>query len=125
VLQANAIKRTALPTLTNRVLDQLVKGCQLAINSAVLLAKENRQLQGENKRQKKKRAKRRAFIATRGVLTIQEGLDRSQVTNIVPESRCEVLVKLAHTSTGPKDHNVLLRTCLTPYKYYTSSSAVT
>jgi hypothetical protein len=87
VLQANAIKRTVLPTPTNRALDQLVKGCQLAINSAVLLAEENRQLQGENKRQKKKRAKRRAFIATGGVLTIQEGLDRSQATNTVPESR--------------------------------------
>jgi hypothetical protein len=87
VLQANAMKRTALPTPTNRALDQLVKGCQLAMNSAVLLAEENRQLRDENKRQKKKRAKRRAFIATGGVLTIQEGLDRSQVTNTVPESR--------------------------------------
>lgn len=86
VLQANAMKRTALPTPTNRALDQLVKGCQLAMNSAVLLAEENRQLRGENERQKKKRAKRRAFIATGGVLTIQEGLDRSQATNIVPES---------------------------------------
>jgi hypothetical protein len=28
---------------------------------------------------------------------------------------------LAHTPTGPKDYNVLiLRTCLIPYKYYTS-----
>jgi hypothetical protein len=87
VLQANAMKRTALPTPTNRALDQLVKGCQLAMNSAVLLAEENRQLHSENKRQKKKRAKRRAFIATGGVLTLQEGLDRSQATNIVPESR--------------------------------------
>jgi hypothetical protein len=57
------------------------------MNSTVLLAEENRQLQDENKRQKKKRAKRRAFIATGGILTIQEGLDRSQVTNIVLESR--------------------------------------
>jgi hypothetical protein len=31
------------------------------MNSAVLLAEENRQLRSENKRQKKKRAKRRAF----------------------------------------------------------------
>jgi hypothetical protein len=61
VLQANAMKRTVLPTPTNRALDQLVKGCQLAMNSAVLLAEENRQLRGENERQKKKRAKRRAL----------------------------------------------------------------
>jgi len=85
-LQANAIERTALPTPTNRALNQLVKGCQLAMNSAVLLAEENRQLRHENKRQKKKRAKKRAFVATGGVLTMQEGLDRSQATNIVPES---------------------------------------
>jgi hypothetical protein len=86
-LQANAIRRiVALPTPTNRALDQLIKGCQLAMNSAVILAEENRQLQHENKRQKRKRAKKRAFIATGGILTVQEGLDRSQDTNIVPES---------------------------------------
>ena len=75
--------------LINRALDQLVKGCQLAMNSAVLLAEENRQLRHENERQKKKRAKKRTFIATGGVLTNQEGIarqHRSQVTNIVPES---------------------------------------
>ena len=69
-LQANAIKHTALPTPTNRALDQLIKGCQLAMNSAVLLAQENRQLWHENTRQKKKRAKKRTFIARGGVLTI-------------------------------------------------------
>ena len=58
----------------------------MAMNSAVLLAEENRQLRSENERQKRKRAKKRAFIATRGVLTIQEGRDLSQNTNIVPES---------------------------------------
>jgi hypothetical protein len=88
-LQANAIKRTALPTPTNRALDQLVKGCQLAMNSAVLLAEENRQLRHENERQKKKRAKKRTFIGNGGVLTMEEGIarqDKSQVTNTVPES---------------------------------------
>jgi hypothetical protein len=52
------------------------------MNSAVLLAEENRQLRSENKRQKKKRA----FIATGGVLTIQEGRDLSQNANIVLQS---------------------------------------
>ena len=68
--QAKAIKTAYLTTPTNQALDQLVKGCQLAINSAVLLAKENRQLQRENTRQKKKRAKKKAYIATGGVLTL-------------------------------------------------------
>jgi hypothetical protein len=93
-LQAKGIRdnfqRVAcLPTPTNRALNQLVKGCQLAMNSAVLLAEENRQLQHENKRQKRKRAKKRAFIATGGVLTIQEGCDLSQNANIVPDSGVE------------------------------------
>jgi hypothetical protein len=46
------------------------------MNSAVLLAEENRQLRHENERQKKKRAKERTFIGTGGVLTIQDGIAR-------------------------------------------------
>jgi hypothetical protein len=42
----------------------------MAIHSAVLLAKENKQLWIENERQKKKQAKRRTYIAIRGVLTV-------------------------------------------------------
>jgi ureidoglycolate hydrolase len=57
----------------------------MAMNSTVLLVEENRQLRHENKRQKKKRAKKRAFIATGGILTIQEGINHGPVTNIVPE----------------------------------------
>jgi hypothetical protein len=41
------------PSPTDLALNQLVKGCQMAINSAILLAEENRQLQAENERQKK------------------------------------------------------------------------
>ena len=38
----------SLPSPTNLVLNQLVKGCQMAMNSTILLAKENRQLHIEN-----------------------------------------------------------------------------
>jgi hypothetical protein len=86
-LQAKAIQNNAaLPTPENQALNQLVKGCQLAMNSAVLLAEENRQLRRENERQKKKRAQKKTFIARGGVLTIQEGRDLSQNATIVPES---------------------------------------
>ena len=86
-LQARAIQNNAvLPTPENRALNQLVKGCQLAMHSAVLLAEENKQLRSENKRQKRKRSKKRAFIATGGILTVQEGRDLSQNANIAPES---------------------------------------
>ena len=57
------------------------------IHNAVLLAEENRQLQAANKRQKKKRARRREYIATRGVLIVQEGLNRSQIDRMEPEDR--------------------------------------
>ena len=86
-LQSKAIKdyikrRTrSPPSPTNLALNQLVKSCEIAMNSVVLLAKENRQLHIENQRQKKKRAKRRSYIATSGVLTVQEGLDLLQTTN--------------------------------------------
>ena len=49
----------------------------MAMNSAMILAEENRQLRAKNQWQKKKRAKRRSYIAIGGVLTVQEGLDLS------------------------------------------------
>lgn len=67
------------PSPTYIVLDQLVKGCQMAMHNAVLLSEENRQLRTENARQKKKKTKRRAYIATGGILTGQEGIERSRI----------------------------------------------
>jgi len=52
----------------------------MAMNSATILAEENRQLRAINAKQVKKRAKRRTFIATGGTLTIQEGLALSEPT---------------------------------------------
>jgi hypothetical protein len=52
----------------------------MAMNSAILLAEENRQLRAINAKQVKKRAKRRTYIATSGTLTIQEGLELSEPT---------------------------------------------
>src|SRR5450432_391359 len=75
-LQSKAIKdylkrcTKSLPSPTEAALDQLVKGCEMAMNSAILLVEENRQLRAVNAKQVKKRAKRRTYIATSGVLTI-------------------------------------------------------
>jgi hypothetical protein len=77
----------------------------MAMNSAVLLAEENRQLRHENERQKKKRAKKRTFIATGGVLTNQEGIarqHRSQVTNTVPEREVVTEEAIVKTHAPPK-----------------------
>jgi hypothetical protein len=86
-LQARAIQNNAvLPTPENRALHQLVKAGQLAMNNAALLEEENRQLRHEAERQKRKKAKKRTFIAKGGVLTVQEGRDLSQNATIVVES---------------------------------------
>jgi hypothetical protein len=75
------------------------------MNSTVLLAEENRQLHYKNKRQKKKRAKKRTFIATRGVLTNQKGITRqyrSQVTNTVLEREVVTVEATVKTHVLPK-----------------------
>ena len=48
----------------------------MAMSSAVLLASENEKLRIENQRQKKKRAKKRTYIARGGVLLGVEGASR-------------------------------------------------
>jgi hypothetical protein len=66
------------PSPTEQALTQLVKGCEMAMLSAVLLASENERLRIENQRQKRKRAKRRTYIARGGVLLVVEGASRAQ-----------------------------------------------
>ena len=52
----------------------------MAMSSAVLLASENENLRMENRRQKRKRAQRRTYIARGGVLSGAEGASRAQAT---------------------------------------------
>jgi len=63
---------------TDQALHYLVKGCQLAMHGAALLANENNQLRTENQRQKKKRERRRSYIARGGILTAAEGLQLAE-----------------------------------------------
>src|SRR5450432_1389733 len=77
-LQTKAIKdylqhAKSPPSPLEAALDQLVKGCAMLMNSAILLTEEVRQLRAVNAKQVKKRAKKRRFIAHGGCLTIQEG----------------------------------------------------
>ena len=69
-------------SLTRQALSQLVKGCEMAMSSAVLLASENEQLRIENQRQKRKRAKKHSFIARGGVLSGAEGTSLTQASQI-------------------------------------------
>jgi hypothetical protein len=54
-------------------ISQLVKGCQLAMQSATILAEENTKLRASSQRQQQKRQQRRQYIAQGGVLQAQEG----------------------------------------------------
>src|SRR5450432_3294350 len=72
-LQLATIRR-ALSSPSELALKQLAKGCELALNNAVLMAEQIRQLSNENARQVKKRAKKRRFLTTGGTLTMQEGV---------------------------------------------------
>jgi hypothetical protein len=63
---------------TNQALNQLVKGCQIAMHNAVLLASENQELKAANQRQKKRREKPCSYIAEGGVLTVEEGIRQAE-----------------------------------------------
>ena len=58
---------------TSQAIRQLVKGCQLAINSATILAEENRKLRTASQRQRRRRDQRRQYIARGGALQAQQG----------------------------------------------------
>ena len=92
----------------------------MAMHSAVLLTDENKKLRAANERQKKKRAVRRSYIATGGVLTVQEGLDRSVIANTEPtgQSTSEVeerRIRAPRTCSMCKSLEHSARTC--PLKF--------
>ena len=58
---------------TSQAVNQLIKGCQTAMHSAVILAKENSELRTANQRRKQKQQHRRRYIAHGGVLQAQQG----------------------------------------------------
>ena len=98
---------------TKQALNQLVKGCHLAMHNAVLLADENIKLRTANQKQRQKRSKTTSAISQGGILTVQEGLVRTQSVqnggNMVGEqsvnepktrapSKCSLCSSLEHTA---------------------------
>jgi hypothetical protein len=70
------------PSPTEQALSQLVKGCEMAILSAMLLVNENEKLRMKNQRQKREGAMNCTYIAKGGILLGAEGASRVQVTPI-------------------------------------------
>ncbi|ODM20017.1 hypothetical protein SI65_05003 [Aspergillus cristatus] len=90
--QASTIKKLlkrrsdSPPTPTKSAMDQLVKGCQMAMNSATILAKENHDLRAANERQQQKRKRSNRQIAYTGGLSVQEAHGIIQSENNAQEA---------------------------------------
>jgi hypothetical protein len=68
------------PSPTDAAINQLVKGCQIAMHGAVLLADENEKLRAANERQKRKRAVKKKQISKKTTLTVAEAQGLMQNT---------------------------------------------
>jgi hypothetical protein len=84
--------------------------------NAAILASENEGLRTVNEHQKRKRAKKRSYIATETTLTVQEGVrrveERDQAANRVIEagpSEAKTRVPRRCSKCGSCDHTA--RTC--------------
>ena len=96
-LQTKAIQRLiryrtqSPPTPAIQAVNQLIKGCQLAMHNATILAAENRQLWAANKKVQKKRAKKIEFVGRGGTLTAQEVQEGRNQSVIHKEARVQVV----------------------------------
>ncbi|SLM36159.1 conserved hypothetical protein [Lasallia pustulata] len=82
---------------TEQALKRVVKGCQMAMHNAALLASEIKDLRAMNARQKRKREAPRSYIASGGVLTAEEGQERVKRARIADEA---VLDKVSARAFG-------------------------
>lgn len=60
------------PTPTNKAINQLIKGCELAMQGAVLLARQNQDLRAANAKQRQKRTRSTRQIVHEGGLSVEE-----------------------------------------------------
>jgi hypothetical protein len=93
------------PSPTERALNQLVKGCELAMNSVILLASENERLEAENMKQKRKRAIKRKYIARGGVLSVADGIsltEQEQSVQAEQQEDVEILAPIPRSRAPPR-----------------------
>jgi hypothetical protein len=106
------------PSPTGQALNQLVKGCELAMHSAILLTDEDKRLRIKNHHQKRKKLKKRSYITKGGILTgaeaqvliENEGVRRTEVVENEPTQvrqralpKCSLCQSLEHNArTCPK-----------------------
>ena len=71
LIQDRLQRQSQSPTV--QAIAQLVKGCQLAMNSGIILAEENRKLRATNYTRKQRKTRQRQYIATGGALQADQG----------------------------------------------------
>jgi hypothetical protein len=96
-LQTKAVQRLiryrtqSPPTPAIQAVNQLIKGCQIAMHNVTILVAEKRQLRATNARVQKKRAKKTVFVSRGGVLTGQEVLEGQNQPITHDEVRIQVV----------------------------------
>ncbi|USP78806.1 hypothetical protein yc1106_06231 [Curvularia clavata] len=71
---------------TSQLLRQVIKGCQIAMQSATILAEENKKLRQGSERLRQKQDQRRQYIASGGVLRVQQAQQlAAEVERVVAE----------------------------------------
>jgi hypothetical protein len=86
------------PSPTVQAINQLIKGCQMAMHNATLLAAENRKLRAANEKVRKKRQKRRTYIGKGGSLTALEAQEAQREMVIQDEVVNQVVEQPAQPS---------------------------
>ena len=90
------------PNTTDQALNKMVKGCQMAMYNAVILASEITDLRAMSARQKRKRAEPRSYIANGGVLTAEEGQRRAKKAQIDKKADSSEVSARASNRAPPK-----------------------
>jgi len=126
--QATTIKRliqrrsNSPPTPTDVALNKLVKGCEMAMQSAVLLASENQRLRAANQRQAKKRRNTKKQLTRGGTLTrleAEELLAEPEASPVVAETSTRLEAPATAQARYPKcmkcySENHVTRMCKQP-----------
>lgn len=79
------------PSPTVQAVNQLIKGCQIAMQSATLLAAENRKLRAANEKVKKKRQKKKSYVGRGGVLSAREVQEAQREVVIEENARMQAV----------------------------------
>ena len=105
--QASTIKKllrqrtNSLPTPTKLAIDQLIQGCQMIMNSATILAKENRDLRAANEKQHQRIKRSNRQIAYTGGLSTQEAQGIIQHEDEAQKASTTTPVGAASTASQP------------------------